>query len=230
MQGARPYSLRTVWPQLYCEANLRTIVYVDGFNLYYGALWKTPFKWLDLELLCRVILKNVSITRIKYFTARVAPRPNDPDQAVRQDMYLRALALNPKIEAHFGHFLSHPVRMPLCDTGGVITGQYASVLKTEEKGSDVNLAAHMLLDAHKNAFDQAIIISNDSDLLTPIRFVRREFKKRVGILNPHQRQSQVLSREADFVRQIRRGALEASQYPDQLTDRNGTFSRPRRWK
>lgn len=209
---------------------MRTIVYVDGFNLYYGALRKTPFKWLDLEKLCGIILKNVAITKIKYFTARVSPRPGDPNQSVRQDMYLRALALNPKIEVSFGHFLSHPVKMPICDSSGVFTGQYANVLKTEEKGSDVNLAAHMLLDAHKNEFDQAIVISNDSDLLTPIRFVRREFKKRVGILNPHRRQSQVLYREADFVRPIRDGALKASQFPDQLADRNGTFSRPSRWR
>jgi uncharacterized LabA/DUF88 family protein len=145
-------------------------------------------------------------------------------------MYLRALALNSKVEVYFGHFLSHPVRMPICDAAGAITGQYANVLKTEEKGSDVNLAAHMLLDAHKNEFDQAVVISNDSDLLTPVRFVRREFKKRVGILNPHRRPSQVLSREADFVRPIRHGALQASQYADQLVDRNGTFSRPKRWR
>lgn len=219
-----------MWPQLYWGIVLRTIVYVDGFNLYYGALRKTSFKWLDIEKLCGTILKRATITRIKYFTARVAPRPNDPDQAVRQDMYLRALGLNPKIEIYFGHFLSHPVQMPICDAGGVVNGQYARVLKTEEKGSDVNLAAHMLVDAHKNEFDQAIVISNDSDLLTPIRFVRREFGKRVGILNPHRRQSLVLQREADFVRPIREGALRASQFPDRLSDRNGTFTRPRRWR
>ena len=209
---------------------LRTFVYVDGFNLYYGALRRTRFKWLDIEKLCWLILKNTPINKIKYFTARVVPRSNDPDQGIRQEIYLRALATNPKVEIHFGHFLSHVTRMPLCDSTGKVTGQYADVLKTEEKGSDVNIAAHLLLDAHTSRFDQAIVISNDSDLLTPIKFVRRDFRKRVGILNPHQRPSQVLLREADFLRPIRIGAVAAAQFPDQMSDGNGIFGRPSRWK
>jgi uncharacterized LabA/DUF88 family protein len=209
---------------------LRTFVYVDGFNLYYGALRRTRHKWLDIEKLCGFILKSTPIEKIKYFTARVVPRASDPDQALRQEIYFRALATNPKIEIYFGHFLSHPVRMPLCDAGGTMSGQFSYVLKTEEKGSDVNIASHLLLDAHLSQFDQAIIVSNDSDLLTPIKFVRRNFSKRVGILNPHQRPSQVLLREADFLRPIRVGAVAASQFPERMSDKNGTFSRPQKWK
>lgn len=209
---------------------MRTFVYVDGFNLYYGALRRTRFKWLDLEKLCNLILKQTPIAKIKYFTARVTARANDPDQSVRQEIYLRALATNPKIEVFFGHFLTHPVWMPLCDPSGSPTGKYAQVLKTEEKGSDVNLASHLLLDAHLSSFDQAIVLSNDSDLLAPIRFVRQTFRKRVGVLNPHQRTSQVLQREADFVRPIRSGVLAAAQLPEQMLDSNGTFVRPARWK
>jgi uncharacterized LabA/DUF88 family protein len=219
-----------MWPLLHWGELLPTYVYVDGFNLYYGALRRTRFKWLDLDKLCSLVLKNTPVAKIKYFTARVVPRPNDPDQSTRQEMYLRALGTNPKIEVYFGHFLSHPVRMPLCDAGGALTGKYETVLKTEEKGSDVNIAAHLMLDAHFSNFDQAIIISNDSDLLTPIKFVRRQFGKRVGILNPHQRPSQVLMREADFLRPIRAGALAAAQFPEQMSDRNGHFTRPGRWK
>lgn len=118
----------------------------------------------------------------------------------------------------------------MCDEKGKSNGQYAQVIKTEEKGSDVNLASHMLLDAHQNNFDQAIVISNDSDLLTPIRFVRKEFNKRVGVLNPHSITSQVLLREADFMRSIRAGALKAAQFPEQLEDNKGLFERPRRWR
>lgn len=209
---------------------MRTFVYVDGFNLYFGALRRTRYKWLDLEKLCTLILKNTPIEKIKYFTARVVPRPTDPEQASRQEIYFRALSTNPKIEIHFGHFLSHPVRMPLCDSRGFMSGQFTYVLKTEEKGSDVNIASHLLLDAHLSRFDQAIIVSNDSDLLTPIKFVRRDFKKRVGVLNPHQRPSQVLLREADFLRPIRVGAVAAAQFPEQMSDKNGNFSRPTKWK
>jgi uncharacterized LabA/DUF88 family protein len=194
-----------------------------------GALRGTPFKWLDLEQLCTKVLKSTSIDRIKYFTARVVPRPNDEEQSSRQNVYLRALRTNPKIEIHYGHFLSHVVRMPACGADGKLTGHYAQVLKTEEKGSDVNIASHLLLDAHLARFDQAIVVSNDSDLITPIRLVRSVFQKRVGVLNPHKNQSQALRREADFVRPIRRGALIASQLPEQMSDAVGSFSRPARW-
>lgn len=143
-QGARPCSHTAVWPQLFWSRRLRTFVYVDGFNLYYGALRRTSFKWLDLEKLCGVVLKNTPIDAIKYFTARVKPRANDPDQSVRQEIYLRALATNSKIEVYFGHFLSHPVMMPRCNQDGDPTGEYVKVIKTEEKGSDVNIASHLL--------------------------------------------------------------------------------------
>jgi len=69
---------------------------------------------------------------------------------------------------HFGHFLSHEIYMPLV----MLPGQpqkYAKVIKTEEKGSDVNLATHLLHDAHMGRFDVAVVVSNDSDLLEPIK-------------------------------------------------------------
>jgi hypothetical protein len=57
-------------------------VYVDGFNLYYGALKGTPYKWLDIRKLCELLLPNNHINQIKYFTAMVSARPHDPDQPV----------------------------------------------------------------------------------------------------------------------------------------------------
>jgi hypothetical protein len=49
-----------------------TNVYVDGFNLYYGCLKGTPYKWLDLGALCQVLLPPNKIQRIRYFTPRSA--------------------------------------------------------------------------------------------------------------------------------------------------------------
>lgn len=57
--------------------------------------------------------------------------------------------------------------------------------KTEEKGSDVNIAAHLLRDAYNHAFEVAVLITNDSDLVEPVRIVRHELNLPVGILNPH---------------------------------------------
>lgn len=111
-------------------ASLRTIVYIDGFNLYYGAVKGTPYKWLNLDALCWAYLdatKN-DILKIKYFTALIKARPYNPDQNNRQQTFLRALKTIPHLEIIMGHFLSHEITMPLADGTG-----YAKVIKTEEK-------------------------------------------------------------------------------------------------
>ena len=178
--------------------------------------------------MCRLLLPNRTIHSIKYFTARVSARPNDPDAAVHQQVYLRALQTTPNLSIIFGHFLTNEVTMLVAgSTPGNL--QYARVMKTEEKGSDVNLAAHLVNDAHKNDYDAAVIVTNDSDLLEPVRLVRQELGLVIGILNPHGRPSQALLRHASFIRQIRKGVLAASQFPATLTDSRGTFHKPVGW-
>ena len=127
---------------------MRTNVYIDGFNLYYGALRKTPHRWVNLEKLCQLLLPKNTIQEIKYFTAVVSARPNDPDQPVRQQLYLRAIQTLPIVSVHLGHFLTHEIMMPRVVPPGQ-PQEYVRVIKTEEKGSDVNLAAHLLADGFK---------------------------------------------------------------------------------
>ena len=161
-----------------------TIVYIDGFNLYYGAVKDTRYRWLDLEALCSRLLPKDDITKIRYFTARVSARQGDPQQPQRQQIYLRGLRTLGLVTIHYGHFLTHTVRMPIANPrpGGPRT---AEVTKTEEKGSDVNLASHLLLDAFRKSCDTAVVISNDSDLREPIRIAEEQLGIRVGIVNPH---------------------------------------------
>jgi hypothetical protein len=94
------------------------------------------YKWLDLDALCRIYLDTTKndIQKIKYFTALVKPRPHDPDQGLRQQVFLRALKTIPHLEIIYGHFFSHVVSMPLANGGGSV-----NVIKTEEKKSDVFL-------------------------------------------------------------------------------------------
>jgi uncharacterized LabA/DUF88 family protein len=207
----------------------RTHVYIDGSNLYYGAVKSTTLKWLDVRRLCELLLPGHQIDTVKYFTARVSARRDDPDKPTRQQMYLRALRTLPDLEIIYGSFLSHDVPMPLAEPAP--TGpRFARVTKTEEKGSDVNIAAHLIHDAHKGLFDVAVLITNDSDLTEPIKIVRRELGLQVGILNPHeQTPSQMLLKHASFVKQIRHGVLAASQFPDVLKDRQGAFHKPKAW-
>jgi uncharacterized LabA/DUF88 family protein len=203
--------------------------YIDGFNLYYGCVKGTPYKWLDVSKLCRFLLpRDLELRRIKYFTARVTDLPGKPGAPTRQNMYLRALATLPNVEVVFGHFLSHPVMMPLADppAGG---SRFVRVLRTEEKGSDVNLASHLLLDAFTRSCSAALLISNDSDLLAPIQIARHHFGLRIILATPRNRPSETLRREADSLRQIRQGVLKASQFPDTLTDAVGTFHKPEGW-
>ena len=181
-----------------------------------------------MRKLCELLLPKNDVTNIKYFTARVSARPSDPNQAVRQQLFLRAIAMLPGLSIHYGHFLSHVVRMPVAIAPGQ-RQQYARVVKTEEKGSDVNLATHLLHDAHMGRFEVAVVVSNDSDLLEPIRIVREQLGKTVGILNPHPRPSRALLPHIDFIKQIRPGVLRASQFPIELRDARGTFTKPQSW-
>lgn len=207
---------------------MKTYVYVDGFNLYYGAVKGTPHKWLDIAKMCQLLLPKHQIERIKYFTARVSARPGDPGVPTRQQTFLRALRTLPNLDIIYGHFLTNEVTMPLagCAPGAQ---KYARVIKTEEKGSDVNLATHLLRDGFSGLFDAAVLVTNDSDLLEPVRIVREELKKVVGILNPHRHPSRVLLKYASFVKPIRRGVLMTSQFPQTLRDANGVIQRPADW-
>jgi hypothetical protein len=93
----------------------RTFVYVDAFNLYYGAVKGTPYKWLDLSRMCMYLLPGFDIQAIKYFTAKVKPRPDDPDQPLRQHLYIRAIETLPNVSVVYGHFLNTRRRLPLAN-------------------------------------------------------------------------------------------------------------------
>ncbi len=218
----------------------RTCVYIDGFNLYCGALRETSFRWLDLDAFCRLLLPRNDVRRIKYFTARGVPRPGKPDTAVRQQTYLRALATLGTVDIYDGHYLSHARWMPLAAPGGGVLldsagkPQFVEVLREEEKGSDVNLAAHLMHDAHRGAFEVAVVITNDSDLATPIELVTRDLSLPVGVvnlhaMNPRSRQSKQLRRAASFLKEVRPGGLRKCQLPPVLADRAGTFGKRASW-
>ena len=205
-----------------------TNVYVDGFNLFYGALKGTPYKWLDLAALSRILLPRDNIGLIRYFTARVASRPDDPAQHRRQNAYLRALEANPTIVTHLGLFKTTQVRARLVcpPVGGPKT---TLIYKTEEKRTDVNLASYLLLDAFKEACTTAVLITNDSDLAEPVQIVRREFGIRVGIVNPQKSHKQSHELQCDFFKQLRESDVAGAQLPDPVLAAGGKIYRPRGW-
>jgi hypothetical protein len=80
-----------------------------------------------------------------------------------------------------------------------------------------------------NRFDVGVVVSNDSDLLGPIKIVRNELGKKVGILNPHKNLSRAILPHIDFIKQIRSGALGASQFPATMKDATGHSTKPVGW-
>ena len=206
----------------------RTVVYVDGFNFYYGEVRGTPWKWLDPEALFRQVLgPQNQLMKIKYFTARVQPSPNDPNVNVRQDTYLRALQAHCRlVQLHYGHFLRHRVSMEHANP----PPPSVQVWKNEEKGSDVNLALHVLNDAWRGAYDCAVIVSNDSDLAQSLSLVKSQHRKVIGLVTPGaptRNTSRQLSQHADFIKPIRTWMLRSSQLPNPIP--GTTIHKPPNW-
>lgn len=207
---------------------MRTHVYIDGFNLFYGCLKGGPCKWLDVAALADALLPPNDVRAVKYFTARVEDRQNDPRQAQRQDAYLRAIDTLPRVEIIYGQFLTHPRWRRRADGNGRVR-----VWHTEEKGSDVNLASHLIHDAHCGLYECAVVVSNDSDLAEPIRLVRNDLELPVGILFPtlrgRRRPTRELARIASFRKEIRAGVLGDCQLPNPLAGTDGPIHKPSTW-
>lgn len=162
-----------------------------------------------------------------YFTALIQPR-DDPQQPQRQQTYLRALSTIPNLSIHHGSFLTNAVRLPL-EPRPTTGPRTARVLRTEEKGSDVNLATFLLADAFDHDYELAVLISNDSDLALPVQMVRDKFGLDVGVLCPHARMSWELGTVASFQRPIRKRVLPNCQFADALSDKLGTIRKPEAW-
>jgi hypothetical protein len=213
----------------------RTLLYVDGFNLYYSAVRGTPLRWLNPVALATQAFPNNRIIGLRFFTARVTARPGNPGEPLRQSFYWRALRTLPDTLLIEGDFRTRQV-----DAAVVCPPPpFIKVFKTEEKGSDVNLAAHLLLDGFRRRYDAAIVISGDSDLITPIRMVRDDLGLPVGVLNPQRlsgpnarppRKNAGLQHAASFYQNgVSWAQLAAAQFPDTLTDAKGQFHKPPSW-
>lgn len=208
----------------------RANVYIDGFNLFYGALKGKPsLKWLDLAAFGRaLLLPDHELHRVRYFTARVGGRAVDPHLPQRQDTYLRAVATLPEVSVHEGYFQTKPARLPLASSPAHAP-EIVEVLRTEEKGSDVNLATHLLLDAFREDAEVAIVVSDDYDLKEPLRVVGSALGRTLGVASP--RCSPRLGRavEASFYRPVHEVTLCECQLPATVETDGGAISRPADW-
>ena len=207
---------------------MRAYVYVDGLNLFHRRLKGGPFKWLDLGKLCGLLMPvGHDVVAIKYFTARVNPMPWDPSAPQRQDPYLAALRTVPNLTIHTGQFKTRPKWMPLvrpCPH----CGDKAEIWRTDEKGSDVALATHLLVDAHENRYDVGWIISKDTDLRAAVNAARHVFRKKVGIVIPEPTGGLNLF-DADYYEHIRDSSLKLTQFPPKVKAADKVIFKPKEW-
>ncbi len=217
--------------------DMRTIVYVDGFNLYYRALRKSRHKWLNLHALCEASLpRTCNIVAINYYTARVSGNRN-PTSPKDQNTYLKALGTLPNLHIHFGNFQVTNTWMPLAQplqfwppgqSPFPVPDSFCAV-KTEEKGSDVNLGAHLVRDAFQGAFEHAVIVTNDTDLKEPLRLVVQEVRLLATLLTPTANPAVTLRNLATDVRHLS-PYLGVSQFPDPVIGPDGKpISKPIDW-
>ncbi len=207
---------------------MRTYIYIDGFNFYYRAVKGTHYKWINFKSLFEKLLSEQNqIIKIKYFTALVSGKYNS-QKPIKQKTFIRALELTiPEIEIFYGHFLTHEVFAPLAESGS--NKKSVKIIKTEEKGSDVNIAVQLLNDAWLNNFDCAVVVSNDSDLKEAMKLVKEHHPaKKVGLfMSGKGHPSKELMQYADFVKRIREGILQSSQLPNPIPDSN--IYKPENW-
>ena len=165
---------------------MSTIVYIDGLNLHYS-LDNTPYKGLNMKALIENILTPSlhKIIKIKYFTA--IPTKADSDREHR--LYLQVLKTLPNIEIIYGKHKKRRIKGKLIKydpklNKEVITDKTVKIFKPEEKETDVNIASHIIYDSCKQNIDCIVLLSNDTDLKTPLKFVKYRLKKKVVIITP----------------------------------------------
>ncbi|MBN2050617.1 MAG: NYN domain-containing protein [Spirochaetales bacterium] len=199
--------------------NNRSIIYIDGFNLYYGALKNTSYKWLNVEKLFSLLRQDDDIQKIKYFTALITGNHQD-----RQITYLQALKTCKKVEPIYGLF---KLKSIVCQVRNCRYHGNKIFQVPEEKKTDVNIAVHIIDDAYNNLMDRIILVSGDSDLVPALRLVRKLFPHiKISVYIPANvpirgaaRQLRDLSHKHSI---LPNNLLRLSQFPEELTLSDGS--------
>ena len=214
----------------------KTIVYIDGYNLYYGLLKGTPYKWLNLSMFARKLPPDEhEIVAVKYFTACTLTYPHDEAAVERQNIYLQAILTLADVKVINGFFKKNKVLMPVyeesCKKCNVPCDGFVRVMRLEEKRSDVNLAVEMMVDVALSDVDCLVVITGDADQVGTIEAARWRFNKTVVVFNPQKSVSDHLKRAASYYKNIPRDLPARCQLPDVVPLTNGRFiHRPPAWR
>jgi hypothetical protein len=222
---------------------MRTIAYVDGYNLYYGCLKHTPHKWLDLFALLEGILRiqdpSSSLELVKYFTAPIKTKLASQGQAAGQAQadYHRALEARGKVEIHKGwHSLEHTHALRYEKDVPPSKATRVPIWRLEEKETDVGLALHLYSDALHRRCEQVVLVSSDTDLRLALSLLKRDAPHiRRGLIYPRSEDAGrpsnlALAAEADWIRrEIKAAELASSHLPNRVPTRKRPILKPAYW-
>lgn len=210
----------------------RTIVYIDGFNLYFGLVaqgWR-KYLWLDLHQFGKSILRPEQLlVRVNYFTSEIS---GPADKLARQRSYLSAVRTLSAVTIHRGRYESDQVPCRKCGTAMSCPTCKRVWFDNNEKMTDVKIATGMIVDAFQDRYDDAILVSGDADQKPAIDHITRLFpKKKVYVCFPPSRKSYDLEKAATAVI----GALETnyrnSQFPVVVSTSVGrSVTKPGSWR
>ena len=224
----------------------RTIVYIDGYNFYYGRLKDTPYKWLDIvklfeKRIVREQLPHTEIILIKFFTANIKAKFSSHGELGNQmqQRYHNALTtLYPdKIKIILGYHETNATHMPKWqDTEHVDKKDCLKVWRLIEKQTDVNIALHLYRDAQQGVADAQVICSSDSDLEPALKMIKEDgFPVEIGLVIPrkehsHRPPNKKLSDLASWTRShINDEELSQSQLPDTVPTKKKAIKKPHYW-
>jgi uncharacterized LabA/DUF88 family protein len=200
----------------------KVIAYIDGFNLYFG-MRESDYdhcRWLNVKKLVSSLLKaNQELIAVKYYTSRVN---NNPDKQKRQSTYIDALE-STGCEIFYGNYQEGAQECMRC----------GHIWRTaKEKKTDVNIATAIIVDAYKDNYDMAMLISGDSDLIPPINAIHSLFaQKRVLIAFPPKRHNSSMALVAKGSMMIGRKKLVEAQFDEEVISKTGfKLKRPTEWK
>ena len=234
---------------------LRTRIYIDGYNLYYGCLKRTHLKWLDqLALFEKGILPSVTAVvdghalaseiqpvGIKFFTAPILEQAAKASDSIQcQEQYHAALSKHQpgRVETIKGYYSLTEARAKVIDPFDRKKWprdcQSADIWKLEEKQTDVNLALHAVKDALVGDIEHIVIVTNDTDIAPALEMIRAHTKAVIGLVIPttdHERVPNAdLVKYAHWVRtHITEAELKAAQLPRVIAGGRRPVSKPDSW-
>lgn len=227
---------------------MKTICYVDGYNLYYGCLRNTAYKWLDIHKLLASILHqqnpDAELIAIKFFTAPVITRfaSNGSLAQQSQQNYHRALeTVYPNSINIINGYYSDEKSYAMLYLSPPDKQQRAYVWKLEEKQTDVNLALSAYRDAVQSRAEQFVFVTNDTDQEPTLKAIREDFSDsiRIGVILPIKENNNAtkarpgnmrLSTYADWTRKnIKDYELAAAQLPHLVPTSKKAIRKPEYW-